>query len=134
MRRLQYLPWRSLFLTAAVTLFCATVLSYALAFSSMNSPIASQILATLYGSPWRTLTDLAVSAGVGTVSVYFLETLFPQTSINQNVLWTLILCLMVLLIIKSFLPLPDGLISANEISLIGIILGVFLVGGKRYWR
>jgi hypothetical protein len=134
MRRLQYFPWRSLFLTAAVTLFCATVLSYALAFSSMNSPIASQILATLYTPPWRTFTDLAVAVGVGTVAVYFLETLFPQTSINQNVLWTLILCFMVLLIIKSFLPLPDGLISANEISLIGIILGVFLVGGKRYWR
>jgi hypothetical protein len=134
MRRLQYLPWRSLFLTSAVTIFCATVLSYAVGFSSMNSPIASQILAAFYSPPWRVLTDLAVSALVGTVSVYFLETLFPQTSINRNVLWTLILCLMVVLIVKSFLPIPDGLISANEISLLGIILGVFLVGGKRYWR
>jgi hypothetical protein len=134
MRRLQYLPWRSLFLTAAVTIFCATVLSYAIGFSAMNSPIVGQILLTLYTPPWSILTTLAVSAAVGTVSVYFLETLFPKIAINQNILWTLILCLMVLLIVKSFLPLPDGLISANEISLVGIILGVFLVGGKRYWR
>jgi hypothetical protein len=134
MRRLQYLPWRSLFLTAAVTIFCVTVLSYAVGFSSLGSPIASQILATLYTPPWSIITNLAVSAAVGTVSVYFLETLFPQIAINTNILWTLILCLMVMLILKSFLPVPEGLISANEISLVGIILGVFLVGGKRYWR
>ncbi|NJR40612.1 MAG: hypothetical protein HC781_19500 [Leptolyngbyaceae cyanobacterium CSU_1_4] len=65
MRRLQYLPWRSLFLTAAVTIFCTIVLSYAVGFSTMNSAIARQILATLYTPPWRTITDLAVSAGVG---------------------------------------------------------------------
>jgi hypothetical protein len=134
MRRLQYLPWRSLFLTSVVTLFCVTVLSYAVGFSSMNSPIASQIVATLYTPPWVIITNLAVSIAVGTVSVYFLETLFPQTAINANILWTLILCLMVMLIIKSFLPLPEGLLAVSEISLVGIILGVFLVGGRRYWR
>ncbi len=100
----------------------------------MNSAIASQVLATLYTPPWRTITDLAVSAGVGAIAVYFLETLFPRTAINTNVLWTLILCLMVVLIVKSFLPLPEGLIAPSQISLLGIVLGVFLLGGKRYWR
>jgi hypothetical protein len=134
MRRLQYLPWRSLFLTAAVTIFCCTVLAYALVFSSMNWAIARQILTILYSPPWGTLTDIAVSAGVGALSVYVLETLFPKIAINVNVLWSLILCLIIMLILKAFLPLPDGLINFNEISLIGIILGVFLLGGKRYWR
>lgn len=134
MRRLKYLPWRSLFLTAAVTIFCTIVLSYAVGFSTMNSKIVSQILATLYTPPWRTITDFAVSTGVGAIAVYFLETLFPRTSINTNVLWTLILCLMVVLVVKSFLPLPEGLIAPSQISLLGIVLGVFLVGGKRYWH
>lgn len=134
MRRLKYLPWRSLFLTAAVTIFCTIALSYAVGFSTMNSKIVSQILATLYTPPWRTITDFAVSTGVGAIAVYFLETLFPRTSINTNVLWTLILCLMVVLVVKSFLPLPEGLIAPSQISLLGIVLGVFLVGGKRYWH
>lgn len=100
----------------------------------MNSAIARQVLATLYTPPWRTITDFAVSTGVGAIAVYFLETLFPRTAINASVLWTLILCLMVVLIVKSFLPLPEGLIAPSQISLLGILLGVFLLGGKRYWR
>ncbi len=134
MQRLRYLPWRSLFLTAAVTIFCTIVLSYAVGLSTMTSAIARQVLATLYTPPWRTITDFAVSTGVGAIAVYFLETLFPRTAINTNVLWTLILCLMVVLIIKSFLPFPEGLIAPSQISLLGIVLGVFLLGGKRYWR
>jgi len=134
MQRLRYLPWRSLFLTAAVTIFCTIVLSYAVGFSTMNSAIVRQVFATLYTPPWRTLTDFAVATGVGAIAVYFLETLFPRTAINTNVLWTLILCLMVVLIVKSFLPLPEGLIAPSQISLLGIVLGVFLLGGKRYWR
>jgi hypothetical protein len=134
MRRLQYLPWRSLFLTAAATIFCTTVLAYALVFSTVNWAIARQILTILYSPPWGILTDLTVSAGVGALSVYFLETLFPKIAINVNILWSLILCLIIVLIVKSFLPLPDGLINFNEISAMGIILGVFLLGGKRYWR
>jgi uncharacterized membrane protein YagU involved in acid resistance len=134
MQRLKYLPWRSLFLTAAVTIFCTIVLSYAVGFSTMNSAIARQVLAALYTPPWRTLTDLALSTGVGAIAVYFLETLFPRIAINTNVLWTLVLCLMVVLIVKSFSPLPEGLVAASQISLLGIVLGVFLLGGKRYWR
>jgi hypothetical protein len=134
MRRLQYLPWRSLFLTAAATVFCTTVLAYALVFSSMNLAIVRQILSILYSPPWGTLTDIAVSLGVGALSVYFLETLFPRIAINVNILWSLILCLIVVLVIKSMLPIPDGLINFNEISVVGMVLGVFLLGGKRYWR
>jgi hypothetical protein len=134
MRRLQYFPWRSLFLTAAATLFCATVVAYALLFSSMNLAIVKQTLDILYSPPWSILTDIAVSLGVGALSVYFLETLFPKIAINVNILWALILCLIVVLLIKSLLPLPGGLVNFSEISIIGMVLGVFLIGGKRYWR
>jgi hypothetical protein len=134
MRRLQYLPWRSLLLTAAATVFCLTIISYALVASLQQWAFVRTLFELLYAPGISTVTNLAIAAGVGALAVCFLETLFPQTRINTNVLWSLILCVMVVLILTSLLPIPAGLVSPNTISLVGVVLGVFLLGGRRYWR
>ncbi|MCU0570166.1 MAG: hypothetical protein MUF49_26780 [Oculatellaceae cyanobacterium Prado106] len=133
MRRFKYLPWQPLLIVAALTVSAVTVVDLALIYWAMRSPIANAVLAP-FGSPLGVVLSVAIAAGVGTFAVYLLETLFPKLAINIGVLWTLILCLMIFLVIQSFLPFSTILVGANEISLIGIILGVFLLGGKRYWR
>jgi uncharacterized membrane protein len=66
-----------------------------------------------------------------------MERFFRQLIINTGMLWALILCLIVTISIKSiiqlFIPFPGLLLNLNQESLMGLVLGVFLVSWK-YWR
>ena len=74
----------------------------------------------------------AVAVGVGALAVYLLERL-DRLSINTASLWTLVLCLALLLFLKSLL-LPTVLVDVNnEIQLVGIVIGVFWKS-RPYWR
>jgi len=132
LQRLRSLPWLTLLQAAALTVFVATVLD-CLLIASLRVPAIARSLNLLLAPPAVTFTLLAVFAGIGALAVFFLETFFRHILINAAVLWALIPCLIVALLVKSWLPFPSLIVGIQQASLVALLLGVFF-GGMRYWR
>jgi len=128
LRRLKLLPWRSLFLVAALTIVTAIVLDFLVALGYTYSPI----IRTILSSPFASWIAAAAGIGIGALAVIILER-YRQVIISASVLWALILCLALGLVVKSLLPFPAVLIGLDEIQLITIVVGVFWKG-RPYWR
>jgi hypothetical protein len=139
LRQLKYLPWTSLFMIAGLTLAIVTALELLLelTYSQLDEGTQITILkilaATLYSPLLSLFTVGAIGLGIGALAVFLLETIEKQVLINGGVLWSLILCLIIGLIIRSYIPVTALLTDVSEIQLMGIVLGVFWQG-KRYWR
>ena len=139
LRQLKYLPWTSLIIVSSMTLAILTTLELVLGLTYNQLDEGTQITivkilaATLYSPLFSLFTTGAIGVGIGALAVFLLETLKKQVFINAGVLWSLILCLIVGLIIRSYIPIPPFLTDVNQLQLVGVILGVFWKG-KRYWR
>ncbi len=139
LRQLKYLPWTSLIIVSSMTLIIVTTLELVLGLTYNQLDEGTQITivrilaATLYSPLLSLFTTGAIGVGIGALAVFLLETFKKQVFINAGVLWALILCLIVSLIIRSYIPIPAFLTNVNQLQLVGIILGVFWKG-KRYWR
>ena len=139
LRQLKYLPWTSLVIITGVTFASIIALEFLLWLTfnqldeGMQSTIINVLAVTLYSPLVSLFTSSAIGVGVGALAVFLLETIKKQVFINAGVLWALILCLIVGLIIRSYIPIPAFLTNINQLQLVGMILGVFWQG-KRYWR
>lgn len=134
LRRLKFLPWRSLFLVAALTMVLVSALEGLITVSYESVPATRPLLQGLFLSQLAALISFVLSVAVGALAVFLLERFSRLASINSSILWSLILCLAVTLLIKTFLPLQQlQLLAAGEVQLIGIVVGVFWKG-QRYWR
>lgn len=139
LRQLKYLPWTSLFIVAGITFAIAIALDLilGLTYSQLDEgtrfTIVRILAATLYSPIFSLFTIGAIGVGIGALAVFLLETVEKRVFINAGVLWALILCLIIGLIIRSYIPIPALLTDINQMQLVGIILGVFWKG-KRYWR
>ncbi len=139
LRQLKYLPWTSLIIVASMTFaIVITVelvlwLTYNQLDEGTQFTIINILSATLYSPLLSLFTVGAIGVGIGALAVFLLETVEKQVFINAGVLWSLILCLIIGLIIRNYIPIPALLTGVNQLQLIGIILGVFWKG-KRYWR
>ena len=139
LRQLKYLPWTSLFIVAGITFAIAITLELllGLTYSQLDEGTQFTIIrvlsATLYSPILSLFTIGAIGVGIGALAVFLLETVEKRVFINAGVLWALILCLIIGLIIRNYVPIPALLTDINQMQLVGIILGVFWKG-KRYWR
>lgn len=132
LRRLQYLPWRSLLQVSGLTVIIVTLLELLLSLGTLHSPLIRNTLSLLFAPPLGILIFVAAAVGVGALGVYLLERFYPQIFINRASLWALIPCLLLFLLLKSLLPIP-GLVNLTYPQLLGIIVGVFWKG-RPYWR
>jgi hypothetical protein len=133
LRRLGQLPWVRLFLIALLTMFWASVIELILRFSMAYVALIRQTLDLLFTPPLNVLISLAIALGVGALAVMFLEIVYPQLIINSSVLWALLLCLFLVVLLRSILPFPSLLLAPSSLMLVGNMLGVFLKG-RIYWR
>ena len=134
MRRLKFLPWRSLIQVSALVTLIVVVLEFLLVLGYEQSSGIRSAIVILNRPPLGLLLPFAVAVGLGALAVLLLERLHQQVSINTGCLWALVLCLALLLLFKSMVPqIPAILVAFNEIQLIGIIVGVFWKG-RPYWR
>jgi len=133
LRRLKYLPWRSLLQVSGIAVIIVIVLEFLLALGDTNSSGIRSMLSMLFAPPLGILLILAAAVGVGVLAVYLLERLYQQVRINTASLWALVLCLALVLFVKSLLPLPALLVNLSYIQLMGIVVGVFWKG-RPYWR
>lgn len=136
LRRLKFLPWRSLFLLSSLVTLIVIILDFLVWIGYNYYPPVRQALSILYGPILGVLVDWGFVVGVGTLAVYLLEKISPNVIINTAVLWALVLCLAVCLVLRALLPVPpDELVNLynNEVQLLGIVIGVFWKG-RPYWR
>jgi hypothetical protein len=133
LRRLKYLPWRSLLQVSGIAVIIVIVLEFLLALAYTNSSVIRSMLSMLFAPPVGILLILAAAVGVGVLAVYLLERLYQQVRINTASLWALVLCLALVLFVKSLLPLPALLVNLSYIQLMGIVVGVFWKG-RPYWQ
>jgi ABC-type transport system involved in multi-copper enzyme maturation permease subunit len=136
LRRLKFLPWRSLFLLSALVTLIVIFLDLLFTLGYNLSPAIERVLTLLYAPPFGVLVRFAVVIGVGALAVELLERLFSNVVISIAVLWTLVFCLALCLVLRALLPIPpDVLVNLynNEVQLLGIVIGVFWKG-RPYWR
>lgn len=133
LRRLKFLPWRSLIQVSALTTILVVVLEFLLTLGYTQSPTIKRTLSFLHAGPLGLLMTFAIAVGVGALAVYLLERFYQQVIINTASLWALVLCLVLFLLLKSLIPLMPILVTLGQIQLIGIILGIFWKG-RPYWR
>jgi len=127
------LPWQALINSASLTLGLVTSLDYGL---TLILPLASQFrLLSMFGPPFGLVVSSAVDMVIGILGVIVLEKLMAgRSSIYLSTLWALILCLLLALVLRSFIPIPGIFLSQlHQISIVGTLLGVFSKG-RRYWR
>lgn len=136
LRRLKFLPWRSLFLLSSLVTLIVIVLDLFLWLGYNYSPAIKSAMSLLYGPTLGILVNFAVVVGVGALAVYLLEKIFSKTIVSIPVLWALVLCLAVCLLMRSLLSTPPDILvnlDDGEVQLIGIAIGVFWKG-RPYWR
>lgn len=131
LQRLRYLPWVPLLLIAAMTLVIVFGVEMLLDILVKVSDF-EQVLQLLFTPPLGLLMIVAIGVGVGAIAVWLLETIRPEIIINSGVLWALVGCLILVTFVRQLLPLPS-LVTLDQATLMGMIVGVFLTG-RRYWR
>ncbi len=133
LRRLKLLPWREMLQISALVNCIVVGLELFLAWGLIQSEVFVKVFKLLFASSLGILIPFAIAVGMGALAVYFLEYWQQQFLLNRVSLWVLILCVLLGLVLKLFLPIPAYLASLSETSLIGITVGVFWKG-RPYWR
>ncbi len=131
-RPLKYIPWLVLGQIAALAVLILIVFEGLVWVLVNQVPLVRNLLNVILVSPANPLFFLAIAFVVGAISVLLLERLRRDVMITGGNLWALVLCLLLLLALRSLLPIQP-LVGENETTLIGVILGVFWQG-RRYWR
>ena len=132
LRRLKLLPWREMLHSSALVNCIVVGLELFLVWGSIQSEVFWKIFMLLFGSPLGILIPFAIAVGMGALAVYFLEYWQQHFLLNRASLWVLVLCVILGLVLKSFLRIPDNLASLSETALIGVTVGVFWKG-RPYW-
>jgi hypothetical protein len=131
--RLKSLPWAILLQVALVAVAIATaadlLLAQGLALLLGNAgegllPLLRVLLAVL---------PIAAGFGLGALALTILERWFRQIYLDTGVLWALVPCVALVLFAKNFLPIPALLVTPDYPTIVGVLLGIFVVG-KRHWR
>ncbi len=124
LRRFRHLPWKALIQSALLTVAIATVVDW-LILVGLRFQLIAQTLTLLYSGSLSPIMGLAVALGLGALAVYLLNRVFHQSIRNSANLWGLILCLIVVLMVKSWI-IPGLILHSQQMAIIGIVLGVFI--------
>lgn len=131
--RLKSLPWAALVQVAGLVVLLATAadLLLALGFGVLTRGLAGPLLPFL--RLLLLVLPLGAGFGMGALALVVVERLFRQIYLDTAVLWALVPCIVLVLFLKGFLPIPGFLVTVGYPQLVGTILGIF-VTGKRHWR
>jgi len=131
--RLKSLPWASLLQVAGLAVLLATAadLLLAQAFGILIQGLAGPLLPFL--RLVMLVLPLGAGFGIGALGIVILERLFANLYIDTGTLWALVPCIVLVLFLKEFLPIPSFLVSVGYPQLVGTIVGIFVIG-KRHWR
>ena len=129
--RLKTLPWLTLLQNALLTVLLATLLDMGLwLLSEVRVQNVGLVIPTGIG---LTLLRIVIAGGIGALSVIFMERFFRQVFLDVATLWALVGCLILMLIVKTLMPIPSFLVGLSRFQIAGLMLGLF-AQGRSYWR
>lgn len=133
--RFKSLPWIPLLQNALLTVLLATVLDIALFFilGALFRAWPEGTSIVLQGGVVELLLLFAVAGGIGALAVILMERVFRSIMLDGAVLWALVGCLVLVLYLKRFLPIPTLLVGISYVQFVGLLLGLFSQG-RRHWR
>ena len=70
---------------------------------------------------------------MGALAIVLTDSFFRQIILRADTIWALIGCVLLILLVKSWLPIPALFLGFSYFSMMGIIVGAF-TKGRRYWR
>ena len=130
-RSLRYLPWATLFLSAGLTVLVSTAVDVALILAIVNVPAITNALSA--ARILMSIFPFLVALGVGALAIVLTDSFFRQIILRAETIWALIGCVLLILLVKSWLPIPALFVSFSYFSMMGIVVGAF-TKGRRYWR
>jgi len=133
--RVKTLPWIPLIQNALLTVLLATVLDVALLFwvAGLSNVWPQGTSAALQGGLVGLLLQFMVAGGIGVLAVILMERVFRQVRLDAATLWALVGCLVLVLFVKSLLPIPAFLVGLSYLQFVGLMLGLFSQG-RSHWR
>ncbi len=132
LRQLAHFPWFVLLQVSVMAIISVTVLEVAFLIGIYQVPALEFAFGRIMASVLGIVVLGAIAYGTGALALLLLERLHRHIHPDAGLLWALIGCLLLLVWVKSLLPLPS-LLELDQLALIGIMLGVFTTG-RRYWR
>ncbi|MBE9142175.1 peptide chain release factor 1 [Planktothrix mougeotii] len=132
-QRFKNLPWMALWQSVTLTYLIVAIAEVLMIWGITQSLALRKMIKILYAPPLDLLILFGVGVGVGALVIYLIEILPSQVFLNTTCLWVLFPCLLItLLIYKSIFP-PVLLLSTSQITIMGILMGLFWKG-RTYWR
>ena len=131
-RSFKYLPWLGLLQSATLTVLVATAIDILLLLAVVEVPAVARVLSA--ASVLLLILPFAAAFGVGVLSIFLTTNFFRHIRLGSDTIWALVACLLLLLFLKSWLPIPVLFLSGlSYFNLIGVVVGAF-TQGRRYWR
>lgn len=130
-RSFRYLPWAPLFLSAGLTVLVATAVDVALILAITSVPAIATTLSA--AGILLVVFPFLVALGVGALAIVLTDSFFRQIILRADTIWALVGCVLLILLVKSWLPIPALFVSISYFSMMGVAVGAF-TKGRRYWR
>ncbi|CAN5832429.1 hypothetical protein BH23CYA1_BH23CYA1_01120 [soil metagenome] len=131
-RSFKYLPWFGLLQSAALTVLVATAIDILLLLAIVEVPAVASVLSA--ARILLVILPFAAAFGIGALSIFLTANFFRQVLLGSDTIWALVACVLLLLLLKSWLPIPALFVSGfSYFNLIGVVVGAF-TQGRRYWR
>lgn len=110
----------------------ATAIDVLLVLAIVRVPDLGNLL--LSYSFLQLIITMLVPCAVGGLAIFFTEQFFTQILLGRETIWALVGCLLLILWIKTWLPIPALLLGGvNAITILLVAVGSF-TAGRRYWR
>lgn len=131
-RSFRYLPWSALLLSAGLTVLVATAIDILIGMAIALIPTFANLVTSipLLG---QALT-IAAPFGVGALAIYLTLQFFSQILLRADTIWSLIGCVLLLLLIKNWLPIPALFVRGFDIVTVMMVTVGSFTAGRRYWR
>ncbi|MGB7086422.1 MAG: hypothetical protein WBD47_12775 [Phormidesmis sp.] len=132
-RSFRYLPWGPLFQSAGLSVLVASALDIALQFAIVAVPAIARLF---FSTPLLQLAlSVAAAFGLGALAIVLTSQFFRQILLRADTIWALIGCVLLVLLVKSFIPgIPALFVRGPDyFSIMAVIVGAF-TQGRHYWR
>jgi hypothetical protein len=131
-RSFQYLPWAALMLSAGLSVLIATAIDILLVSVLVMLPVLGKALLSL--SFLQTVLSIAAFFGVGALVFFLTLQFFNQIPLRVDTLWALIGCVLLILLVKSWLPIPGLFLQGFDVVAMMMVTTGCFTAGRRYWR
>jgi hypothetical protein len=131
-RSFQYLPWAALMQSAGLTVLVATALDILIVTALATLPALGR---PLLGIPLISMVlPIAAAFGVGALAFFLTRQFFNQIPLRADTLWSLIACVLLLWLVKSWLPIPALFLRGFDVVTMMMVTTGCFTAGRRYWR